>query len=182
MNKILKSHIRASVCIFACISIAFAIGFGSNYRFIYVDGESMSGTISNGEWIIIQKRRNLGQHWIPSVYDVVIARDPEHKGDLLVKRVIALPKDEIEIKDGYIYINDKKLDDMYGHGRLLYYLVDENGEQLHFWDKPSQPAVEYETHGKVVVRDDYVWVIGDNRKDSYYGFVPVKNIIGKVIW
>jgi len=142
----------------------------------------MSSTINNGQWVVIQKRKSLGKNWSPSPYDVVVAYESDKNSELLVKRVIGLPDDTIQIREGYIHINGKKLDDIYGHGRVLYYLVDEQGEQLHYWDKPSQPAVEYETHAEEIVPDKFIWVIGDNREDSYYGFIPTRNIVGKVIW
>ena len=182
MKRILKAHIRASICIFACISMALSFTFGWNYRFVYVNGDSMSSTINNGQWVIIQKRKSLGKSWTPSPYDVVVAYESDKKSELLVKRVIGLPGDTIQIKEGYIHINEKRLDDMYGHGRVLYYLVNEQGEQLHYWNKPSQPAVEYETHAAEIVPNDFIWVIGDNREDSYYGFIPSCNVVGIVIW
>ena len=84
-----------------------------------------------------------------------------------VKRVIGLPGDHIEIKDGAVYRNGQKLDEPYldqgtvtdGHGGLF---ID------------------------IVVPDGYVYVLGDNRNNStdsrMFGCIPREKIEGRAVW
>jgi signal peptidase I len=77
-----------------------------------------------------------------------------------VKRVIGMPGDTLEIHDGSIWINGKKLDEPY-------------------LDAPMNPAEHF---GPVQVPEGNFFMMGDNRGNSYdsrfWGFVPRGNIIG----
>ena len=83
-------------------------------------------------------------------------------GDLWVKRVIGLPGDTVQVKDGKVYINDQALTEPY---------------EL---DKPDY------TYGAIVVPQDSYFVLGDNRNDSldshYWGVLPAKNIVGRALF
>lgn len=90
----------------------------------------------------------------------------------LIKRVIGLPGEKIEIKDNTIYINDMILNEPYLS----------NAENYDF----SLTDLGYE-----IIPDDYYFVLGDNRENSLdsrdpkVGLIHKKNVIGKVrarIW
>tara|TARA_Y100000310_G_C20089961_1_gene537785 strand:- start:32 stop:526 length:495 start_codon:yes stop_codon:yes gene_type:complete len=164
MKRILKAHIRASICIIACITIAFAFTFGFKYQLVYTDGVSMSPTIDDGQWMVIEKRGS-GNSWAPRKYDVVVACAKD-VNDLVTKRIIGLPGDAIEIIEGVIYVNDEKLNDFYGRGKITYKVINET----------------YECHAKEIIPEGCVWVIGDNRETSYFGIIPIKDVLGIVIW
>jgi len=80
-----------------------------------------------------------------------------------IKRVIGLPGDKINIKDGYVYVNDEKLDEPYIKGKTY-------GNVISF---------------PVVVPPNTVFVLGDNRENSRdsrtFGFVEFNRIKGKAI-
>jgi signal peptidase I len=82
----------------------------------------------------------------------------------LVKRVIAIPGDEINIKDGYVYINGEKLEEAYVKGETF------SGE----FELP------------ISVPDDKLFVLGDNRivsEDSRrYGLINCNQIEGKAVF
>jgi signal peptidase I len=83
-----------------------------------------------------------------------------------IKRVIGLPGDKVDIKeDGFVYVNDIKIDEPY--------LKQEGETYSPFLDMP------------VIVPDDMVFAMGDNRmnsKDSrQIGFIPYEKIKGKVV-
>ena len=78
----------------------------------------------------------------------------------LVKRTIGLPGDTIDIRDGFVWINGKKLEEKYTTG----------------------PTYPYELKTPYVVPDNCYFMMGDNRGNSYdsrfMGCIPRQNIIG----
>ena len=147
----------------------------------------MQPTYYDGEWIVIEKRSDLPKDWVPDRLDVVVILD-EASGDKLTKRVIGLAGDTIEIKKGIIYLNDKKYEDPYGRGKILIYLVDEDDNNLIYWEdgpageKAGEHVVELIDQKKKRIPEGSVWIIGDNREASWYGTLPVKKIRGLVVF
>jgi signal peptidase I len=100
--------------------------------------------------------------------DVVVFIYPEdHKKDF-IKRLVGLPGDTVEIKNGTIYVNGNPLLDSVFSQRYYYNRGDFAGEGE-----------------KIVVPKDNFFFLGDNSassKDSrYWGFVPWKNILGRAL-
>lgn len=83
--------------------------------------------------------------------------------DRLVKRIIGMPGDEIDIKDGLVYVNGQVIDAEY---------IDVPTDGRTYLSYP------------VVVPQDQVFVLGDNRPVSRdgrsFGFVDMENIEGKI--
>ena len=167
MKDILKTRIRASVCIFACIAIGFTCALKPFFKGIIIDGNSMAPTYQNNAWVLMYKKSYLGKEWVPHRGDVVIVL---FAGESMCKRVIGLPGDTIDIVDGRIYINQSKVPDGYASGQILFIYE-------------SQPT-EWETNileTTMVIPDGYVWLIGDNREESWYGSILIRDITGRVI-
>lgn len=97
--------------------------------------------------------------------DIVIFKYPRDEQVNYIKRVIGLPGEQVLIHGKTVYIHGKALDEPYAEftGAL------DN-------DSPSR------NYGPVTVPKDYLFVMGDNRDNSYdsryWGFVPVKNVFG----
>lgn len=147
--------------------LLFVVWFivGYKYGLIYTKGESMSPAYSDGEWVVIEKI-NFPPNWIPDRFDVIVIED-EVSGENLCKRIIGVPGDTIEIKDGFIYLNDKLLKDSFGYGRII---SEEIGE-----------TIDYINQEKFTVSEGLVWIIGDNRRLSVFRQLPIKDIKGLVI-
>jgi signal peptidase I len=98
---------------------------------------------------------------LPKRGDIIILKYAAKK--LLLKRVIALPGETIEIRDGIVYINDKKLDEPY---------VKKRGGQ--WFLRPR------------VVEKNKIYVIGDNRsmpiEKHIFGQISTKRIHGAPLW
>ena len=131
-----------------------------------VNGESMENTLNNQDWLI---RERVSYYFgNPKRFDMIIFTSPA-TGEEWVKRVIALPGETIQIKDGVIWIDGNELtEDVYGNA-----LID-------------IPGVANEPY---TVPEGCYFVMGDNRKgeeswDSRYeevGCIPKENILGKVV-
>ncbi len=99
--------------------------------------------------------------------DIVIFRPPTDEDKDYIKRVIAVPGDDFEIKNGRVYINGKAQDEPYVKGitRTFNFMPDKSNE--------IQGIVP---PGKVVV-------LGDNRENSqdsrYFGYLNINRIKGK---
>lgn len=117
---------------------------------IRVNGTSMYPTLDNGNFMILKKYEKDDL----SRFDIVVIRRGDSK---LIKRVIGLPKEDIEYRDNELYINDKKIEDEYGSGI-------------------TNDFVDY------CAKDEY-YVLGDNREDStdsrIFGCVKKGDILGK---
>ncbi len=151
-----------------------------------VDGSSMVSTLSDGEYIIINKFTYVVGK--PQRGDVVVFRPPTDPRKYYVKRVIGLPGDEVTIKDGYVYVREG------GEGELR--KLDEsqylNTRNLgHTYRHP--PSSGDTTSVTYNVAQGSYFLLGDNRLGSLDSrsfftdggttpepFVPQKNIKGKV--
>lgn len=99
---------------------------------IKVDGMSMYPTLEGNEIMILNKLGKIQR------YNIVVVK--EEKEDL-IKRVIGLPNETIEIVEGNIYINGKKIEENYGKG-------------------------ETSDYPKTKLKSDEYFVLGDNRENS----------------
>ena len=118
--------------IVVAIAIALPIrAFG--FELVRVDGESMDNTLANGEIMFVTKY-DYATTWLtlpwqddetkekaarittggnPQRFDVVICRYPGRGDTNFVKRVVGLPGETVEIRDGYLYIDGEKYDEPY---------------------------------------------------------------------
>ena len=136
---------------------------------------------------------------LPKVGDVVVFRLPRDTKVTYVKRVIGLPGDRIQMKDGHLWINGKELplrpagmgedEDEYGTTAMTPLFIETlPGGREHrifkkMWDGMMDNTDVY------VVPPDHIFMMGDNRDNSLdsrwsvdqggVGFVPVGNLVGK---
>lgn len=117
---------------------------------VRVNGSSMAPTLKGGEIMLLNKLGNIER------FDIVVLKIEEEQ-DNLIKRVIGLPGETVEIKDNKIYINEKILEDKYGEG--ITYNID-----------------------KITLKEDEYFVLGDNRMISLdsrvFGTIKASEIKG----
>jgi len=134
-----------------------------------VEGHSMEPTLESHEWLFVNKiGYRLGK---PERGDVVILKDPstdEDRKDYLVKRIIGVPGDRIEIRGGQLYVNGELQVEAY-----------------------TDVQIEGGDYGPAEVEAGRYFIMGDNRhggasKDSrQFGTVPGSLIKGEaefVLW
>jgi signal peptidase I len=128
-----------------------------------VVGSSMEPSLEDGQRLLVNKVvYDLRQ---PQRGEIIVFHQPNGGNVDLIKRIIALPGDTVEIKDGAVYINGSAIDEPYIKAAPSYTMA-----------KEEIPAGEY-------------FVLGDNRNNSNdshsWGELPEQNIIGKAwlsIW
>lgn len=89
-----------------------------------------------------------------------------------IKRVIGLPGDYVEIKDGSVYINGEKLQEDYLQPGVVTDMIQGNNDQSYF--------------NNFTVPENCVFAMGDNRPGSTdcrsFGCIPLEKIEGKVLF
>lgn len=136
---------------------------------VVVDGSSMLPELHDGERLLVNK---LVYYKIESVSwghldrgDIVVFWYPNDPDKSYVKRIIGLPDETVEVRNGKVIIDGRELNEPY--------LDTEHNQSL-----PSFPAKRVDKH--------HYFVMGDNRDNSsdsrYWGLVPEKYIYGKAFF
>lgn len=150
-----------------------------------VRGSSMENTFIEGEKIYIDKisynfsdpesgdtivflegeiNEGIKDRVLTVLEDVKMKFEGNPRRNRYIKRVIGIPGDKIEIKDGKVYVNDKLLEEPYIKGTTV------------------KKTLEY----PVTVPQGKLFVMGDNRENSNdsrsFGFVDYRSVEGKVTY
>lgn len=125
---------------------------------IRIDGSSMEPNLHHGEFVIVSKvNYRIGE---PERGDVVVFDFPRNITEEYIKRIIGLPGEEIQIKDGQVFVDGVALVEPY---------------------LKMEPRYE----GDWVVSDGELFVLGDNRNNSSdshnWGMVPLENVVGEAL-
>jgi len=130
-----------------------------------VPSESMLPTLRPGDYVWVAR----GADYVPRRRDLLTYRPSDHPETAMVKRVVGLPGDTLELRDKVLWVNGLKLFEPYAwHADSTVY--------------PANLAVR-DNYGPVVVPEDAWFVLGDNRDNSndsrMTGFVAAANVIGR---
>ena len=162
----LKDCNRLSVYLaltFLMLSLATGLAFSVRENFLHLfimAGSSMSPTLNEGDRILV--RKDSYRDTEPSRNDLVAFLNPANRRQTWVKRVIGLPGDTLEIKEGIVHINGEALEEVSG--------VDLDQAN-------SEP---------ITVPEHHCYVLGDNRAKSldsrHIGPLPLIALVGKVVY
>lgn len=108
--------------------------------------------------------RDTPQPFAPKHGQVVVFFDPQRRtADALIKRVIAIPNDTIELRDGAVFVNGAKIDEPYAY------------------EVTDCQAI----CGPLTLKPGDYFLLGDNRPNSLdsrtFGPVSVDQIVGRVV-
>jgi len=150
-----------TVSVFGVI-IAFLLAIILLFSFVWfsvqVKGESMENTLYDEDFLLVDKSAT------PKGGDIVIIENV--RSYWLIKRVIAVEGETVQIKDGSVYVNGEKLDEPYVKGKTYPHEYP-HGEEI------------------LTVGEGEIFFMGDNREDSAdsrsFGTVSVSNVVGVVM-
>ncbi len=125
---------------------------------VRVDGYSMRPTLENGEYVRVN--RMAYEFGDPQRGDIIVFHSPLNPREDFIKRIIGLPGDTIEIRNGQVFVNGYAIEEPY-----------------------IQAAPAY--RGKWEVPAGHFFVLGDNRNDSSdshaWGTLDTELVIGKAV-
>ncbi len=137
----------------------------------WIPSGSMLPTLQIKDKILVEKlspKFNLKANLFRLKDKIIVFEAPEQlleagydSDTALIKRVIGVPGDKVEVREGKLFLNDI--------------------QQTKY---PTDKNINYSS-GPFLVPDDYLWVMGDNRNNSMdshiWGFLSYKKIVGRAI-
>ena len=145
----------------------------------YISGPSMESTMFQDNRVLVNKLsyrlHDIGRGDVV-VFDRITTDGEVIQHDDLIKRVIGLPGETIEIRECVVFINGKVLPEPY--------LNDYDIQQVNLADRCRVSELE-----PIKVSEDYIFVMGDNRPQSFdsrmFGEIETELVIGRafgLIW
>lgn len=137
------------------IAILINIFIGQATR---VDGQSMEPNLHADQRLVVEKISY--RFHAPQRFDIVVIKPPSQGNELLIKRLIGLPGERIDIRDGHVYIDGEMLEEPY-----------------------LTQQTQSGRHDRLTVPPLHVYVLGDNRNHSNdsrsFGPVPIEDVVGR---
>lgn len=176
MKPVLREFVQTTV-----LAAALFLLLQTVLQTFRVEQHSMEPTLHEGQYLVVNKMAYLelgslitrsasaaepdpasaGALGSPQRGDIIVFSSPTSPGQHLIKRVIALPGETVEVRDNHVFVDGVALDEPYVAAAPSYYLAPR------------------------VVPPDQFFVLGDNRNNSYdshlFGYVPRGLILGKAI-
>jgi signal peptidase I len=125
-----------------------------NYR---VQGVSMMPTLESGQYLVVDKLSYRLHE--PQRGDIVVLHDPHRSDRKLIKRIVGLPGEILELKNSQLYINGQPFDEAYVGVTIRY------------------------TQVPLPIPEGHYYVLGDNRNNSSdshsWGALAGKDVVGK---
>jgi len=192
----LKDYNRWSAYVLLCLAVSGGYIFSGLYvrdsllQPFKVPTGAMYPAIWPGDRLLAAK--NAYQDNDPAVGDIVIFRNPDHRRQFFIKRVVAAGGDAVEIRQGEIYINDIKLKreeapsptvipSQIKREGMCFYESNRDAKYRIFLIANGDPRMR--NFPKTVIPKHHCFVLGDNRDNSFdsrhFGAIPVVGIVGK---
>jgi signal peptidase I len=165
-----EHHISRTVLVWArdvLIALAVAIIVLQFIKPTIVIEHSMENTLKQNDYVFLSRQAyrfgEVEQGDIIAFHSSIVSDDGVEKN--LIKRVIGLPGDKVEVRDGSVYVNGKKQNEDY-----------------------TRDGYTAGAMSEVTVPKDSLFVLGDNRnysrdsRDPDVGFVAEDQIIGKAFF
>ncbi|HAX52205.1 signal peptidase I [Muricomes intestini] len=133
-----------------------------------VSGSSMETTLSDGDNLIVDKISYRFRE--PKRFEIIVFPYQYKENTYYIKRIIGMPGETVQVKEGKVYINGQDLDEHYGNEDMI------------------APGIAEEP---ILLGNDEYFVLGDNRnhsadsRDESVGVLHRKDLLGRAwirIW
>lgn len=143
---------------YACIILGMICLFKFVLMFNVIPSSSMESTIMTGDFVIGTRfdAKDIER------YDIMVFNAPDEPESYFIKRVIGLPGETIEVRDGKVYADGVELDESF-----------------------IKEAMDASGDGTYVVPEECYFMMGDNRNNSSDSrfwnekYVPLENFVSK---
>jgi len=165
-----KAFLKGVLEIPVILLISFALVFGFVRPVVaapfHIPTKSMVPTLMVEDRLFVNKF--IYRCTEPERGDIALFENQQGEKDPLIKRVVGLPDDELELRRGRLYVNGRTLEEPY---------VERD---------PCEPALPKTcSFGPVTVPRDHYFMMGDNRTNSldsrFFGPVPEDDVLGKAL-
>ena len=164
------------ISLFALIALAALIRFYLVHATV-VDGQSMQPNLKPAERLIVERLSYYFRQ--PRHNDVVMLEKPDSPA-AMIKRIVGLPGETIEIKEGHVFVDEREVAPPYDIAPRWRIFVE--GDEV---KAPTKFGDSHSTYGPVTLAEDMYFVLGDNRDNSNdsRAFGPVhRNTIKGRVW
>ena len=170
-SRTFRQRLARELLSWVWVALAFLLITGTMVQARVIPSASMEGTLLIGDHLLMSRfgydiglpftRYHIRLWREPRRQQVVIFHAPlPDRDEDFIKRLIGMPGDTVQIRQGRVFVNGEALSEPYRH------------------DPPNSS----DNFGPVTVPPRSYFVLGDNREDSWdsrdWGFVPESNIIG----
>jgi signal peptidase I len=218
MEKTFKEHIKNSLPLIYLIIALFALRYSVVEPYVVPTG-SMEPTLKTGDRLYALKCSydvrfpftNLILFRVRPVKrgDVILFIAPHEPDKTYVKRAVGIPGDQVEVKNGLLFVNGLEIQRVEQTDRnIMYDITDEKDKNLYVedltskkhymildrehpncrnyppdaYDRCAQPGLNY----KIQIPPDHFLAMGDNRDHSFdsrsWGLVPYENLKGQAMF
>ncbi len=154
-EKINRRFLAFTAVLVAVLFVVFFL-FNKVYFNVLVEGDSMKPTLKSGDVLTVNTLKDVEKG------DIIIV---DNKGKLIIKRAIAVAHDRVKIKDGFVFVNGKLIEENY---------ILKQGST----DNLSWTTEDYR------LGENEIFYLGDNREDSsdsrIYGTCSKQDVKGVV--
>jgi len=174
-----KSLVREVIeTIVLALVLAFALRTFVIQAF-YIPSGSMENTLLPGDMILVNKFL----YYFSDIKrgDIIVFQYPNDPSKDYIKRVIGLPGDSVELKNGDVYINGKLLEEKYTKEKA----IDDIIMRAHAEKDEKDQPVNIPMQDKITVPAKKLFMMGDNRNNSQdsriWGFLSQDKVRGKAL-
>lgn len=150
------------------LSVIFFITQRFFFAPVMVDGDSMEPTLSDGDYLLLNKVSDVER------FDIIVFPPPDEADTQYIKRVIGMPGDTVEYRQDVLYVNGEPVEEPF--------LEDIPDDELMFYVSGNFSLLSL--LGEEEVPEGHYFVLGDNRMNSRdsrsFGFVNEEKVLGKV--
>lgn len=149
------------------VIFAVLILFQTTFMLSYIPSSSMEDTIMTGN-VVFSTRYGVKEEDIER-FDILVFIPPDNTDITYIKRVIGLPGETIEVREGKVYANGVELDDSFikdshkqiGDGvyevleRCYFFMGDNwnNSKDSRFWENPYVSIDDIQTKARFIISD-----------------------------